>query len=100
MSAAGPTQTQSADGTGRESENKCTNQKKKEKERKSIMFDVTVSQWQRMLMEEGNPVKMTLWAACNVISAMCEYEISNGFRHIRAVFISSIYSPLVSNAIC
>lgn len=46
------------------------------------------------------PCEMTLWLACNVISAMCEYEISNGFKHIRAVFICSIYSPLVSNAIC
>lgn len=64
------------------------------------MFDVTVSHWQGMLVEEGNPVKMTLGPACNVISAMCEYEISNGFKHIRAVFICSIYSPLVSNAIC
>lgn len=46
------------------------------------------------------PCEMTLEASCNVISAMCEYEISNGFEHIRAVFICSIYSPLVSNAIC
>lgn len=62
------------------------------------MFDVTVSPWQQMLVEK--PCEMTLGASCNVISAMCEYEISNGFEHIRAVFICSIYSPLDSNAIC
>lgn len=71
---------------------------REEKRRKSIMFDVSVSPWQQMLVEK--PCEMTLGASCNVISAMCEYEISNGFEHIRAVFICSIYSPLVSNAIC
>lgn len=65
---------------------------------KSIMFDVSVSLWQQMLVEK--PCEMTLGASCNVISAMCEYEISNGSEHIRAVFICSIYSPLDSNAIC
>lgn len=68
------------------------------KRQKSIMFDVSVSPWQQMLVEK--PCEMTLGASCNVISTMCEYEISNGFEHIRAVFICSIYSPLVSNAIC
>lgn len=68
------------------------------KKQKSIMFDVSVSPWQQMLVEK--PCEMTLAASCNVISTMCEYEISNGFKHIRAVFICSIYSPLVSNAIC
>lgn len=58
------------------------------------MFDVSVLPWQQMLMEK--PREMTLGVSCNVISTMCEYEISNGFKHIRAVFISSIYSPLVS----
>lgn len=62
------------------------------------MFDVGVSPWQQMLVEKS--YEMTLGVSCNVISAMCEYEISNGFKHIRAVFICSIYSPLVSNAIC
>lgn len=68
------------------------------KRRKSIMFDVSVSPWQQMLVEK--PCEITLGGSCNVIFAMCEYEISNGFEHIRAVFICSIYSPLVSNAIC
>lgn len=68
------------------------------KRQKSIMFDDDVSPWQQMLVEI--PCEMTLGASCNVISAMCEYEISNGSKHIRAVFICTIYSPLVSNAIC
>lgn len=58
------------------------------------MFDVRVLPWQQMLVEK--PREMTLGVSCNVISTMCEYEISNGFKHIRAVFISSIYSLLVS----
>lgn len=50
---------------------------REKKRQKSIMFDVSVSPWQQMLVEK--PFEMTLGASCNVISAMCEYEISNGF---------------------
>lgn len=55
------------------------------------MFDASVSSWQQMLLEK--PCEMTLGASYNVIFAMCEYEISNGFEHIRTVFICSIYPP-------
>lgn len=46
------------------------------KSQKSIMFDVSVSALQETLLEK--PWEMTLGASCNVISVMCEYEISDG----------------------
>lgn len=41
----------------------------------------------------GKPCEMTLGASCNAISAVCEYEISNGFEHIRAQSLSVVFIP-------